>query len=257
MEREITTEAATVEEAVDSALDQLGVQQDAVGYEVLEEPGRKLFGLGSEKQARVRVWVKPEYLKEIEESAAETDGELDVAESGPVAAAGEELPAELRRGRDEDLTDEQLDQIADAAVAAFQQILDDFGIEASIEEYEGDDGEIILDAVNGDLAVLIGRHGRTLDALQALLSAIVNRKLGFRYPVIIDIEGYRHRRRQKLEDMARRTADRVSRQHAPARMRPMNAYERRVVHVALREDRRVVTESEGEDPYRQVVIKPR
>jgi len=257
MEREITTEAATVEEAVDAALDQLGVQQDAVGYEVLEEPGRKLFGLGSEKQARVRVWVKPEYIKEIEESAAENDAELESDDSAPAVATGEPLPAELRRGRDEELTDEQLDQIADAAVAAFQQILDDFGIEASIEEYEGDDGEIILDAVNGDLAVLIGRHGRTLDALQALLSAIVNRKLGFRYPVIIDIEGYRHRRRQKLEDMARRTADRVSRQHAPARMRPMNAYERRVVHVALREDRRVVTESEGEDPYRQVVIKPR
>lgn len=255
MEREITTEAATIEEAVDEALDQLGVQQDAVEYEVLEEPGRKLFGLGSEKSARVRVWVKAEYLREIE--AGQADEEDVDSDEGGIEPAEEPRPAEMRRGSDEDLTEEQLDQIADTAVAAFQKILDGFGLDASIEEYEGDDGEIILDAVNGDLAVLIGRHGRTLDALQALVSAIVNRQLGFRYPVIIDIEGYRHRRRQKLEDMARRTADRVSRQHAPARMRPMNAYERRVIHVALRDDRRVVTESEGEDPYRQVVIKPR
>lgn len=252
MEKEVTTEAATVEDAVDAALEQLGVQQDAVEFEVLEEPGRKLFGLGSDKAARVRVWLKPAYLAELKEREQEAEAEVPVG-----VVADEPVPAELRGGPAEDLTDEQLDQIADTAVSVLQEILDQFGIEAAVEEYEGDDGEIILDAVNGDLAVLIGRHGRTLDSLQALVSAIVNRKLGFRYPVIIDIEGYRHRRRQKLEDMARRMADRVAKQRTPARMRPMNAYERRVVHVALRSDQRVTTQSEGEDPYRQVVIKPK
>ena len=105
--------------------------------------------------------------------------------------------------------------------------------------------------------MLIGRHGRTLDALQALSSAITNRKLGFRYPIIVDVEGYRHRRRQKLEDIARRSADRAARQHTAVRLRPMTAYERRVVHVALRDDRRITTQSEGEDPFRMVVINPK
>jgi spoIIIJ-associated protein len=142
-----------------------------------------------------------------------------------------------------------------------KEVLTAFGIEVgsttNIEEYEGDEGEIILDVVGGDVAVLIGRHGRTLEALQALVSAITNRRLEMRYPVLVDIEGYRHRRRQKLEEIARKTADRASRQGSPVRMRPMNAYERRVVHVALRNDRRVATSSEGEDPFRAVVVRPK
>jgi spoIIIJ-associated protein len=89
-----------------------------------------------------------------------------------------------------------------------------------------------------------------------VVSAITNRKLGFRYPVVVDVEGYRHRRRQKIEDIARRGADRAVRQHSPVKLRPMTAYERRIVHVVLRDDRRVSTGSEGEDPFRMVVISP-
>jgi spoIIIJ-associated protein len=89
------------------------------------------------------------------------------------------------------------------------------------------------------------------------VSAITSRQLGFRYPVIVDIEGYRHRRRQKLEDIARRSADRAAQQKTSVRLRPMTAYERRIVHVALRDDHRVATGSEGEDPFRMVVISPK
>ena len=253
MERECIKEAASVAEAVDAALDELGVQQDAVEYEVLEEPGRKIFGIGSERGARVRVWVKPEYLAEIEEAKSVAQ---EILEVGHDEAERAEMPPVLL-AEHPDLSDEDLDKIADAAVESIQTILKAFGVDgATIEEYEGDEGEIILDVVGGDLALLIGRHGRTLDALQALVSAITNRQVGFRYPVIVDVEGYRHRRRQKIEDIARRAADRAVRQHAPVRLRPMTAYERRVVHVALRGDRRVSTESEGADPFRMVVVKP-
>jgi len=248
MDREVVTEAPTVEEAVDAALEQLGVQQDAVEYEVLEEPGRKMFGMGSGRAAKVRVWVKPEVVAELErpESVESAD------EEGP-------LPEELlAKPAGEDLSDEDLDKIADTAVEALRTILGHFGVDSpTIEEYEGDEGEIILDVVGGDLGLLIGRHGRTLDALQAAVGAVTTRQVGFRYPVVVDVEGYRHRRRQKIEDMARRAADRASRQHVPVRMRPMTAYERRVVHVALRNDARVTTGSEGADPYRQVVISPK
>jgi len=260
MERECTKEAPTVAEAVDAALEELGVQQDAVGYEVLEEPGRKMFGMGSERDAKVRVWVKEEYLAELDDAKRVAREVLEIEEAEPGAPVMiEDEPSAPRVSADQvDLSEEDLDKVADTAVEALQTILNAFGIEgSSIEEYEGDEGEIILDVVGGDLAVLIGRHGRTLDALQALVSAITNRQLDFRYPIIVDVEGYRHRRRQKLEDIARRSADRAARQHASVKLRPMTAYERRVVHVALRDDRRIVTQSEGEDPFRMVVIVPK
>lgn len=250
MQHECTTEAPTVEEAVDAALEQLGVQQDAVEYEIIDEPGRKLFGLGTEKAAKVRVWVKEEYLRDLEEAkdvAEEILGDLNENEAAPVV--------ESEQG---ELTDEELDQVADAAVEALKGVLERFGVDSpTVEEYEGDEGEIILDVMGGDLGLLIGRHGKTLDALQAVVAAMVTRKLGFRYPVIVDIEGYRHRRRQKIEEIARRAADRAARQKTQIRLRPMTAYERRIVHVTLRNDRRIVTGSEGAEPYRQVVISPK
>jgi len=255
MERECTKEAPTVAEAVDAALEELGVQQDAVAYEILEEPGKKIFGIGSERAARVRVWVKDEYLKEMQAASQLSDSESEADET--VDQAQDAMPAELRSVETPELSDEDLDRVADTAAKALKTILASFRIEgAAVEEYEGDEGEIILDVVGGDLAILIGRHGRTLDALQTLVSAITSRELGFRHPVIVDVEGYRHRRRQKLEDIARRSADRSAHQHIAVRLRPMTAYERRVVHVALRDDRRVTTQSEGDDPFRVVVINP-
>jgi len=253
MERECVKEAQTVAEAVDAALEELGVQQDAVAYEILEEPGKKIFGIGSERAARVRVWIKEGYL-ESQDDPGDDEPDLGPGAADSVTA----LPSELMADDEPELSDEDLDKVADTAVNSLKTILGSFSIEGfSIEEYEGDEGEIILDVVGGgDLAILIGRHGRTLDALQTLVSAITSRELGFRHPVIVDVEGYRHRRRQKLEDIARRSADRSARQHIPVRLRPMTAYERRVVHVALRNDRRVTTGSEGEDPFRVVVIKP-
>lgn len=259
MERECIKEAPTVAEAVDEALEELGVQQDAVEYEVLEEPSRKVFGIGGDRGAKVRVWLKDEYVAELENAKQVALDVLDIDETdGSSILVEDEVPTELQAKDQDELSDEDLDKVADAAVEALRSILEKFGIEgSSIEEYEGDEGEIILDVVGGDLAVLIGRHGRTLDALQAVVSAITSRKLGFRYPVVVDVEGYRHRRRQKLEDIARRSADRAARQHIPVRLRPMTAYERRVVHVALRDDRRVTTASEGDDPFRMVVITPK
>lgn len=248
---EVTMEGPTVEEALDAALEKMGVQQHAVDYEILSEPGKGLFG-GAGKPARVRVWLKEDAdLGEVDEDEDETEDEdEDLSElSAPQAPhVSAEVP---------ELTDEELDAIADAGVATIQEIMRTLGIEASVEEYEGDEGEIILDIVGDELGILIGRHGRTLDALQILVSAITNRRLDQRYPLVVDVSGYRHRRRVKLEEIARRAADRAARQHRPVQLRPMTSFERRVIHVVLRDDRRVVTESEGEEPRRMVVVRPR
>ena len=155
-------------------------------------------------------------------------------------------------------TDEEIDQIADTAIAAIKDIIKYFNVgEVTIDEYEGDEGELILDITGDDLAVLIGRHGRTLNALQFLVSSITSRTIGHRYPIVIDVEGYKGRQRQKIEDIARNAADRAFNQDRSVKLRPMTPYERRLVHIALRDDNRVETVSEGEGRARRVVVIPR
>lgn len=153
------------------------------------------------------------------------------------------------------LTNDEMDVIADLAVGYLRGILALFGeTQSSIDEYDGDNGELILDVNGGDLAVLIGRHGRTLDALQMVLNSLMSSRIKFYYPIVVDIEGYKARRRKKIEDMARSAAARAKDRGGKVTLSPMNAYERRLVHLTLRDDEGVVTHSEGEDPERRVVI---
>ena len=166
--------------------------------------------------------------------------------------------AEKDESSDEvEITEEELDNIADTAIAALQDILKYFNVgEVTIDEYEGDDGELILDITGDDLAVLIGRHGKTLEALQFLVSTITVRTIGFRYPIVVDVEGYKNRQRQKIESIARSSANRAASQNRNVKLRPMTPYERRIVHITLRDDDRVETASEGEGSARYVVIFP-
>ena len=169
----------------------------------------------------------------------------------------EENKNEGTDGRPEEMTDEELDRIADTAIAVIRDIIKHFAVgEVTIDEYEGDEGELILDITGDDLAVLIGRHGKTLDALQFLVSAITVRQIGYRFPVVVDVEGYKGRQREKLESIARTSANRAARQHRSVKMRPMTPYERRIIHITLRDDPRVETASEGEGSARHVVILP-
>lgn len=155
------------------------------------------------------------------------------------------------------LSEEELDAIADKSITIIQDILKHFNVgEVVIDEYEGDEGELILDITGDDLAVMIGRHGNTLDALQTLFNAIIIRELGFRYPVVIDVEGYKSRQRQKLESIARSSANRASSQQRNISLHPMTPYERRIIHITLKDDDRVDTISEGEGNARHIVVVP-
>jgi spoIIIJ-associated protein len=260
--RETVVEAATVEEAIAEGLVELGLTKEEAGYEVLAEPGKGFLGLTSKRIARVRIWARADEPEEVVPVPADEEPTLEGESSGaPVedmeeqglAASG----AVAAERADEPVSDDELDQIADAAVDTVKEILKGFGIEATIDEYEGDEGEIILDIVGDDLAMLIGRHGRTLDAFQTLVTAVTNRKIDRRYPVLVDVEGYRSRRKVKLEETAKSAADRARRTGREVRLRPMSSYERKIVHVALRDDTRVTTASEGDDPFRKVVVSPK
>lgn len=190
--------------------------------------------------------------------------ENEIIEEEELLPEGEEellLPAEDEEIEDEEAgeqrSEEDLDEVADTAIEVLRSILAHFDAAgAEINEYEGDEQEIILDVVGGDLAILIGRRGHTLDAIQTLVSNITNRKLGYRYPVTVDVESYKHRQRQKIESIAFSAAARADRQDREVSLRPMTPYERRIVHMALRDDTRVETYSVGEEPNRHVVVAP-
>ena len=153
-----------------------------------------------------------------------------------------------------ELTDDETDKVADVAVEYLRELLGFFGeTQCSIDEYDGDNGELILDVNGGDLAVLIGRHGRTLDSLQMVLSSLMSSRLKFYYPIVVDIESYKSRRKSKVQGLARAAASKARKQGRVA-MAPMNAYERRLVHLTLVDDDTVTTHSEDEDPNRRVVI---
>lgn len=165
--------------------------------------------------------------------------------------------AEIRAHYEEglELSSLEMDKIADLAVFYLKQLLGFFGeTNCAIDEYDGDEGELILDITDGDLAILIGRHGNTLESLQMVLSSLMSATLRFHYPILVDVESYKSRRRAKIQNMARSAAERVRKNGGRIALVPMNGYERRLVHIALREATDVTTHSEGEDPYRRVVI---
>jgi len=269
MKKEVTITAASVDKAIEMALEELGVQQLEVEIEVLEEPAKKLFG--GVTNAKVKVSLKAALQEEEAAGGLEDDEEPDEAEAEDEDEPEEEGFSDTAAGKrqyfsDEDevdfnktnkpLTDDELDTIADSAIETIREFLVHFGVEdAEIDEYEGDDGELILDIVGDNLAVLIGRHGKTIDAIQFLVSSIVAKKTGYRHPVVIDVKGYKHRRKQKIVGIARASAARAIRQKHDVRLRPMTPFERRIVHIALREDKRVTTISEGTEPNRYVIIK--
>ena len=197
------------------------------------------------------------------ETPEETTEEL--VETIEEVEAEEELDEELEEFVEEvedteatmGITDEELDHIADTAIAFISDILSYMNVgEVEINEYEGDEGELILDLTGDDLAILIGRHGKTLDALQFLVSTATARLVGYRYPIVVDVEGYKGRQREKLESIALNAADRAASQKRSVRLRPMTPYERRIIHITLADDPRVETASEGEGTARRVVVLP-
>jgi len=187
---------------------------------------------------------------------SEVDEAVEIVEDEAVEVEPVGVGNRAERDMDE-VSDEELDALADATVATLKELLGFFEIgDYSIEEYEGDEGELILDIVGSDLNRLIGRHGRTAEALQVVAAAIASRRCGVHYPVTIDVEGYKHRRKQKVIAIAKDTADRVISSGRSVPLKPMTPAERRQVHMALAEVQAVTTTSEGRGEYRHVVVLP-
>lgn len=190
----------------------------------------------------------------------------DIETEQDVEAASEEAPSSIKPGFEEiarkvgakeQLTDDELDKVADEAIVIIRQMLSFYDAQgASIDEYDGDNGELIFNIVGDDIGILIGYHGKVLEAFKYMFITLLNRDLGFRFPARLDIEGYESRHTQKLQSLANSAAHRAVTRGQEVRLRPMKPFERRIVHLALRGNKDVTTHSEGAEPNRCVVVVP-
>jgi spoIIIJ-associated protein len=197
----------TVEEALEAALAELGVDRDQVEYKVVEAPSKALFGLLGGREAKVEV-----VLKKV----------------NPV----------------------------DTARAFLEKVTRAMGLAVSMSVSEDEDC-ITINLHGEDLGLLIGKHGQTLDALQYLMNLVAQRDARDRLRIVLDIEDYRKRRAETLEQLALRLADRAKRSGERVVLEPMTPHERKIIHMSLQSDSRIETFSEGQEPFRRVVITVR
>ena len=235
--RSVEASAKTVEEAIEKGLAKLGVTSEEAVTEVLNPGSRGLLGIGAE-DALVRVSLTTRPAAPAPAPAAEPATELAIEES-------------LGQGSETEFP-----------VSVLRRLLREMGLQAEVvvespEEADiGENSRVILNVTGKDLGALIGRQGETLRDLQFLTRLIVSRRSGSWPDLMVDVDHYRQRRRQALTQLAIRMADQVREEDRPMPLEPMSAYERRIVHIALREHPHVRTESTGEGERRKVVIWP-
>ena len=218
----------TVEEAVQAALKELQVTENDVTVEVLEQPKSGFLGLIGGRPAKVAVTlIKKEEPAQEEKAVVETK-----EESAPIVG---EDPIVVGK-------------------AFLMDVFAKMNLTVAIEVEEKEE-VVLFDLKGNDLGILIGRHGQTLDALQYLTNLAANKHAGEgRKRIVLDVEDYRKRREETLVRLAQRLANKVKRRNQRIVLEPMSRHERKIIHMALQDDPQIATYSEGEEPYRKIVI---
>lgn len=240
--------APTVEEAIAQGLAELGLTADAVSVEVLDAGNKGFFGFGKH-QVRVRLTVNP----------TQSVGAEPVREVKPESVSKTEAEAEPVK---ESESAPESDPLLDRSEAVISKLLHLLNLEAQVSAHYGErDREgrrtVHVDIRGDDLSILIGRRSETLNAFQYIASLIVGKEVQDWVQLIIDVEGYRDRREKQLIQMAKRTAEQVTKTGRRQTLEPMPSAERRIIHIALRDHPDVMTESTGEEPHRKVTIVPK
>ena len=274
--RNVRITAKTIDAAVSQGLEQLGISREEAVVHVVEQPSSGLFGMFHKKMAVVDISAPdedvvveepspaseaPKVEEPVEEtlSVAETKSEEDTSkEASATETVSEEkanVPSEKKQSREDFVfKPEEQKQTAEEAKAFLEGVFQGMHLSVTMECLMSE--ERILINLHGDgLGILIGKHGQTLDALQYLTNLAAGKSFRHHYFVLLDVENYRERRKDTLEALAKRLAGKVKRTGEEVRLEPMAAGERRIIHLALQDDRAISTESEGEAPYRYVVIK--
>ena len=246
-----------VEQALEKASEKFNIAKDQLQYEILSYGSSGIFGLGGTRKARIRV----KFAEASPQSVSESDKphEADQKSSGVAdesgMAAGDAFGGETS-------ADQQLytfpENPLELGRSVLQRIIDAITTEAKIS-VEEDSDRILFNVVGGNAAILIGKRGQTLEAIQSLVDKIVNKHNhnNDRIRIQVDIEGYLQTRRGNLERMAARLAEKSKRIGKPISLGQMNAYDRRIVHLALKDDPDVETKSRGEGYLRKLVIFPK
>jgi spoIIIJ-associated protein len=254
--RSIEASGSDVQAAIKAGLAQLGLTRDQVEVEVIQEPSRGVLGIGA-RDAIVR-------LTEIRRRPQVEPCPKPSAEpvSPPVKQATEH-PAPRETAPEEEAEELTESQVLEIAHDVLEDLLTRMEVQANIQSRivtpkNSEDGNtLVLDLRGNDLGFLIGRKGETLAALQHIVRLIVNKEVRQRVNLLVDIGGYKSRRENALRKLALRVADQVTRRHRRIALEPMNAYERRIIHMALRNHPTVTTESVGERDRRKVTILPK
>ena len=278
----ITVSAKTLDDAITEALIQLGVTSDQLDYEVIEKGSPGFLGIGM-KQAVIKARRKHEEpeVSELDELLKEEVKEETARETGkeekepqktadkpvrekkhknkkkhepkhePEKAAeekAEEVRKEIELAKVEDQTIEACEKFILDVMKAMN--MENVKVTSSIDE----EGALSINMEGPNMGILIGKRGQTLDSLQYLTNRVANKTQDGYVRVKLDTEDYRRRRKETLENLARNIAGKVKRTRRTVVLEPMNPYERRIIHSALQSDPAVSTHSEGEEPYRRVVV---
>lgn len=266
--KSVETTGKTVDEAIAQALIQLGVPSDQVDIEVLEEGSKGILGLFG-KMTRIRATLKEDSEEEIYNDLAairETISEIKEEKTEPVQEVVKPEPEvkpepqPVQEKAEEEIKAPTVD-VEKKAALFLMDVLEAMGIDAIINTSLTDDNVLEIDvedsAEESSMGVIIGKRGNTLDSLQYLTTMVVNKDTTEHIRVKLDTENYRARRQDTLEKLARSLARKVRKTGHKVVLEPMNPYERRIIHYTLQNDPAVETHSEGEEPYRKVVITPK
>ena len=272
--RTVRITAKTIEAAVAEGLEKLGISREEAVVHVVEQPSSGLFGLIHKKMAVVDISAPDEEAEEdtveeaspaeeapaAEEAAEEAKEETPAEEPKAEEAApeAEEAPVEAKKAEREEPTfdPEEQKKVAEEAKTFLAGVFAGMHLAVTMECRMTEE-RIMINLVGDGLGILIGKHGQTLDALQYLTNLAAGKSFRHHYFILLDVENYRERRQDTLEALARRLAGKVKRTGEEIRLEPMAAGERRIIHLALQDDHAVSTDSEGEAPYRYVVIRPK
>ena len=282
MKGSIRVSAKTLDDAITEALIQLGVTSDRLEYNVIEKGSAGFLGIGM-KQAVIDDWKKEEKTEEPdisdfreavkeeissildepvkkEEPKKEKKEPVKKAKDRPAKMPKEKKAEEKKEEPVKPAAKEEqvLAEVEEQTIKAVEQFLKDtlkaMDMEVEITSSIDGDGALYVDMKGERMGILIGKRGQTLDALQYLANRVANKHQAGYVRVKLDTENYRARREETLKHLAKNIAHKVKRNRRPVVLEPMNPYERRIIHSALQSDPYVTTHSEGEDPYRKVVV---
>jgi len=258
----ITVSAKTLDDAITEALIQLGVTSDQLEYEVIEKGSAGFLGIGMKQaviKARRKVVEEPE--AEIVEDVKSEPAVMKKEEPKPVKkeiAKKETIKKETVK-KETAKKEADLAKVESQTIEACEKFIYDVlkamdMTDVKVTSVVDEEGALSIDMEGSNMGILIGKRGQTLDSLQYLTNRVANKMQEGYVRVKLDTEDYRRRRKETLENLAKNIASKVKRTRRTVSLEPMNPYERRIIHSALQGDPAVSTHSEGEEPYRRVVV---